>query len=810
MSALVSDLRYAVRMLLRSPGTTIVAVLALALGIGANTAIFSVVDGVLLQPLPLPDSRALFAIHTGSTKLGRFGGPFSYPEYEDLVAQQHTLESVGGWADGDINLSGAEAPTRVLLRVALPSLLPTLRVEPVLGRNFLPEEAVKGREHVAILDYGLWQRQFAGSKDALGKSLKLDGVPYQVIGVLPRGFYFDQPADVWVPLATGDEGLKVRNSHFLRVIARQRPDATLATINADLDAIARRQSETYPEFFPPAFGFGIRAMPYLDEVVGDVRLPLLILIGAVGCVLLIACANVANLLLARSASRQREMAIRAALGASRVRLVRQLLTESLVLSLIGGALGVLCAAWGIDALIGMSPDSLPRVAEIALDLRVLLFTGLIALLTGVGFGLVPALSASRPDLQDALKDGTRGTTFGRGRLRKALVVAEVALSMVLLIGAGLMVRSFVRLRAVDPGFRTDHALMLRVSLPVPGDITAADGDRFVSFFSRAVARLHQLPGVTAAGGSTMLPLDGNMTDRLFDIEGFVPSDGITQLDAQSRVVTPGWFAAMGIPLIRGRAIADADDERAPHVVVVNQAFIEKFFPQSDPLGKRIRLGALGKKQFPWATIVGVIGNVRGYGLHAPPMPEMYRPLAQVREVSALALVVRTSGQPSTLASAVRGVIAEIDLAQPIFDLKTIEQLVSTSLGQRRFTLTLMVLFGGVALILAVVGIYGVMSYTVAQRTQEIGIRIALGARPADVLRMLLRDGMKLVAAGLAFGTAAALSLTRVASALLYGVSASDGITYVAIAALLALAALVAIILPARRAMRVDPMEALGR
>lgn len=810
MSVLTQDLRFALRMLLSSPGTTIVAVLLLALGIGANTAIFSVVDGVLLQPLPLPDSRALYAIHTGSSKSGWFRGEFSYPEYLDMLAQQHTFESIGGWVDGDANLSGADAPVRVLVRFALPSLLPTLRVEPVLGRGFLPEETAKGREHVVLIDHALWQRQFGGAADVLGKSLRLDGVAYQIIGVMPRGFRFAKHVDLWVPLMTEDDTYKVRNVHFLDVIGRRRAGATLETMNTDLAAVASRQAETYPEFFPADYGFVIRAIPYLEEVVGDVRLPLLVLLGAVACVLLIACANVANLLLARATSRQREMAVRAALGASRPRLLRQLLTESLVLSLLGGALGVLFAAWGIDALIALSPVSLPRVSEIALDLRVLLFTALVALLTGVGFGLVPALSASRPDLHEALKDGTRGTTVGRGRLRKALVVFEVALSLILLIGAGLMVRSFVHLRAVDPGFRVDHALMLRVSLPVPGDITAADMDRFVGFFTRATERLQRLPGVTAAGACTMLPLDGRMTDRLFDIEGYVPPPGARQPDAQNRVATPDWFKAMGIPLLRGRTFADSDDDKASRVAVVNQAFVRKFFPESDPLGKRIRLGALGKKEFPWTTIVGVIGDVRGYGLHEPPLPEMYRPLAQIRDTSSMSLVLRTSGSPGALASSVRTALAEIDPGQPIFDLMTVEQMVSASLDQRRFTLTLMVLFGGVALLLAVVGIYGVMAYTVAQRTQEIGIRLALGAPAGEVLRMLLRDGMRLVATGLLVGTGVALVLTRIAASLLYGVSASDAVTYAAIASVLTSVALVAILLPARRAMRVDPMQALRR
>jgi putative ABC transport system permease protein len=795
-------------MLRRSPGVTAAAVVALALGIGANTAIFSVVDGVLLRPLPFPDSHALYAVHTGSARFGRYNGPFSWPEYEDLVAQNRTFESVGGWTNGDANLTGAATPERVLVRAVTPSLLPTLRVAPIRGRNFLPEETFHGRDHVAILDYGLWQRQFSGAADVIGQSLRLDTVDYEIIGVLPRGFRLESHVDVWLPLATDDPGMKVRNAHFLRVVGRERPGVTAAAMTSDLGAIAQYETNTFPDMFPPSYGFGIRARPYIDEVVGDVRLALFVLLGAVAFVLLIACANVANLMLARAATRQREMAIRTALGAGRRRLVRQLLTESLVLSIIGGALGALFAAWGIDVLVGMSPDSLPRVGEVALDVRVLCFTALIALLTGIAFGLAPAISASRPDLHDSLKDGRRGTTSGRGRLRKALVVAEVALSLVLLVGAGLMVRSFLRLRQVDPGFRPDHALMMRVSLPVPNsEISEADRDRFVRFFTDATAGLRTLPGVSAAGGATALPLDGNSPDRLFDIEGYTPDASAERPDAQNREVTPGWFAAMGIPLLQGRDLAASDDRDAPRVVVVNDSFAKKFFPKGDAIGKRIRLGKL-TKEFPWGTIVGIVGNVRGYGLDEQYEAEMYWPTAQSRNTSAMSLVVRTGGDPGALAVAARGAIAEIDPAQPVFDVQSLEQLVASSLGQRRFMLTVMMLFGLVALVLAAVGIYGVMSYTVAQRTQEIGIRVALGAQPASVLGMVIRDGMTLVGIGLALGTAAALGLARVASSLLYGVSSTDVVTYAVIAGVLAAVALLAIVLPARRAMRVDPMQAL--
>jgi putative ABC transport system permease protein len=807
MSALFADLKFALRTMRRSPGVTAAAVIALALGIGANTAIFSVVDGVLLRPLPYPDSGALVSVHQGSTRQNRFTGPLSYPEYQDLVAQTRTLESAGGWVDGDINLSGAGSPERLLLRVATPSLLPTLRVQPVRGRNFLPEETVKGRDHVVLIDYGLWQRQFAGAGDVVGRTIRLDGADYQIVGVLPRDFVLDRAVEVWIPLSTADETIKVRNAHFLRVVGRRRAGATPANVATDLDAVAKYEVDTFPDMFPTSYGFGLRARPYIDEVVGDVRLALLVLLGAVAFVLLIACANVANLLLARAASRQREMAIRTALGARRGRIVRQLLTESLLLSLIGGALGIGFASWGIDLLLAMT--SLPRVGEVGLHLDVLLFSSAIAVATGVGFGLVPAISASRPDLQGSLKDGTRGTTVGRGRLRKALVVSEVALSLVLLVGAGLMVRSFLKLRDVDPGFRPDHALMLRVSLPVPdSNVSDADRTRFAGFYDRAVNRLRQLPGVTAAGGCTLIPLDGGMTDRLFDIEGYAPGPADEHPDAQNRQIIGDYFPAIGIPLKSGRLPGAGDDAHAPPVVVVNDTFAKKFFPRGDVLGKRIRLGALGPLEFPWGTIVGVVGDVRAYGLDEKPMPEMYWSALQGRTHPAIALVMRTSGEPTALGATARAALAEVDPVQPIFDVQAVDSVVATSLGQRRFTLTLMLVFGVVALLLAAVGIYGVMAYTVSQRTQELGIRVALGATPSGVMRMVLRDGMTLVALGLGIGLGAAMALSRLVTSLLYGISAVDVTTYAVIAGALTTVALVAIIVPARRAMRVDPMQAL--
>ena len=593
MSSLFGDIRYAIRNLIKRPGFTAIAVITLALGIGANSAIFSVVDSVLLRPLPLPDAQSLYAVHTGAMSFNSFDGPFSYPEYQDVVAQTHSFQSIGGWVDGDENLSGGARPERVTVRWVLPSLLPTLGIQPVRGRNFVTEETTSGSNHVALITYGLWQRQFAGREEAVGNSLRLDNVDYQVVGVLPRDFQFEAPVDLWIPLETTDPGLKVRNSHFLSVIGRLRPGITPASVTDDLNAVAKYESDNFPDMFPPSAGFGFRARPYLEDIVGNIRLPMYILFGAVGFVLLIACGNVANLLLAKAAPRQREIAIRTALGARGVHLLRQLLTESLVLAIISGGLGILLAAWGTAALVALSPASLPRAREIGFDWRVLTFTGVIALTTGIVFGLVPAIWSARADLVGALKEGSRGATAGHGRMRKALVVAEVALSLMLLVGAGLMLRSFSQLRNVNPGFRTDHALTLRVSLPVPdGRITAADQDRFVSFFDRALARMRDLPGVTAAGATNMIPLDGNSTDRLIDIEGYVPRDAADKPDAQNRQATPGWFTAMGIPLMRGRLIESADNNQTQRVVVVNEEFSRRFFPGGDAIGKRIRLGKL--------------------------------------------------------------------------------------------------------------------------------------------------------------------------------------------------------------------------
>jgi len=808
MQQLIQDLRYAVRGLIKRPGFTVIAVMTLALGIGANSAIFSVVDAVLLRSLPLPDSKSLYAVHRGAAIFNRYDAPLSYPQYEDVVQQTRSFQSIGAWVDSDANLNEGGRPERVMLRIVIPSLLPTLGVETVRGRNFLPEETTKGRDRVALITYGLWQRRFGGADDAVGKSVYLDNAEYQIVGILPRDFHFEAPVDLWVPLTTTDPEIKVRNAHFLRVIARLRPGVTEKSVAADLDAVAKYETHNFPDMFPPSSGFAFRARPYFDDIVGDIRLPLYVLLAAVGFVLLIACTNVANLLLAKAAPRQREIALRTALGARRYHLLRQLLTESILLAIIAGGIGVLLATWGTAALVALSPDTLPRAHEIGFDWRVLTFTGVVALTTGIVFGLLPAIWGPRVDLSDALKEGSRGTTGGGGRLRKILVVAEVALSVMLLVGAGLMLRSFFQLRSVNPGFRTDHALTLRVSLPVPeGRISATDADRFMSFYDRTLARLSALPGVTAAGATNMIPLDGNGTDRLIEVEGYVPRDESDMPDAQNRQATPGWFAAMGIPLLRGRLIESSDNDKAPRVLVVNDAFARRFFPNGDAIGKRVRLGKL-TADFPWATIVGVVGDVRGFALDEAPLETMYWPVAQIRTTPSLAIVMRTESDPAALAASVRDAISEIDPAQPIYDMQPLDQLVAKSLGQRRFTLTLMLLFGVIALVLSAIGIYGVMAFAVTQRTQEIGIRMALGARAIDVLKMVVGSGMFLAAIGVAVGLIGAFALTRLMASLLFGVSPTDFVTFGLVTVGLLTVALLACYIPARRATKVDPLVAL--
>ena len=806
MRSIAGDLRFALRMLLRSPGVSAAAIVTLALGIGANTAIFTVVDGVLLRPLPYPDSARLLTINGSYPSMGRMRAALSYLEYRDVLAQATTLAGVAAYEHADVNLSGTGgAPERVTLGFASATLFPTVGVQPFLGRGFSAAEERAGDDQAVVLSYATWHERFGGDPRVVGRTMLLDNVPYRVVGVLPRGFAFSGPCDVWIPLSTSLPATADRGSHWLRVIARMRPGVARAQVDAELSAIAARLRERDPGIYGDRWQ--LVEQPLIDRLVGDARPALLVLLGAVAFVLLIACANVANLMLARATARRREMAVRSALGASPGRLMRQLLTESLLLSLVGAALGVLLALWGVDALLALAPDALPRASEVALDGRVLAFSLALALATGLAFGLVPALAASRPNL-DGLRDGARGASAARGRLKRALVVGELALSLTLLVGAGLMVRSFLELRAVDPGIAPEHVLTLRVGLPTPkGEPTADDRARWVAWFARATARLRQLPGARAAAATDILPFDGNDSRYTFDIEGEPPRRVADLPHEEVREVTPGYFEALGIPLVRGRVPGDGDDAAAPRIVVVNQALARRYWPHGeDPVGRRIKLHGEGRSG--WSTIVGVVGDVRGFGLDQPARPELFVPYAQLTDSAGMAIVVRSDGDAAALAPSVRAALAEVDATQPIFDVQPMSALIASSLAQRRFALVLMLVFAGVALLLAAVGVYGVMSYSVAQRTQELGIRVALGASTANVLGLVVGDGLRLIAAGLVAGLGGALALTRLIASLLFSVSPTDPATFAVLALLLAAVALVAIVIPARRALRVDPMQAL--
>jgi putative ABC transport system permease protein len=809
MSGLGGDLRYALRMLWRAPGVTVTALAALGLGIGGSVAIFSVVDAVLLRPLPYRAADRLAEIFGNfhAQNLERIA--VSVPEYLDYRAQSQVLEDLTAFAVGDSNLTGGGSPERVSAAMATSSFLGVFGVEPALGRGFSAEEQSPGRSQVALLSHGLWQRRFGGDPAVVGKSLLLDGLPYAVVGVLPRGFRMTGDPEVFVPLPLTDALKAQRGARWLRVVGRLRPGQTVAALSAEMDVIARRLQEAHPDNYRAGVGWAITVVPLLDQVVGRVRPALWVLLGAVALVLLIACANVASLLLTRATGRAREFAIRTALGARRLRLFRQLLCESLLLSLGGGALGLLGSLWGVDLLLALAPSDLPRLHEVAISGRVLAFALGVSVATGLCFGVVPALASSRPDITSGLKEGSRGTASGaRHRLRRALVAGEVALALVLCVGAGLLLRSFAALVAVDPGFRADGVLTLRVSMPTPAEAqpSVADGVRYAAYYQRAAQRLLGLPGVTAVSGISVLPLSGDSTDSSYDIENYLPRDAGDRPDNEVRVVLPGYFRALGIPLLAGREVGPDDGADSPKVVVVNQALARRYFGDAArAVGRRLRLHRGGDRG--WRTIVGVVGDVHDVGLDARSRPEMYYPASQLTEPS-MTFVLHAAGPPAALASAARAALAEVDRDQPIFEVRPLADVVANSLGQRRFALILLGLFAACALALAALGVYGVMAYSVAQRTQEIGIRLALGAQRGDVLGLVVRQGMQTVAIGLLVGTAIALSLSRALATLVWGVSPRDPLTYAALAALLSAVALLATLLPAWRAARTSPMVAL--
>ena len=804
LDTLLQDLRFGARVLARHKGFTAVAVLTLALGIGANTAIFSVVNAVLLRPLPYENSHELVQIWGTQPQLDT--APMSPANFLDWREQNRVFERVAAYTGQNFNLSGVDEPERIRATRVSADLFELLRVRPKLGRAFLAEEDQYGGHRVVILSHALWQRRFGANPEILGKTLTLNDQSYVVVGVMPPDFSFPRTTtEMWTPIAFSPGERGTRNTNYISVLARLKPGVTLEQARSEMEALARRQQEQYPE---ANTGIGVKLISYKEQVVGNTRPILLLLLGAVGFVLLIACANVANLLLARAAGRRKEMAVRSALGAGRRRVIRQLLTESVLLALVGGGLGLLLALWGINLLVALQPANIPRLAELRIDRGVLLFASALSLLTGIAFGIAPALQATRLDLNDALKEGGKGTGEGgsRQRLRSILIVSEIALSLVLLIGAGLTIKSFWRLIQVDPGFNPEHTLTMVVTLPTT---RYADAGRQVAFFQQAVERVSNLPGVDAAGVTTDIPLfGGNSTG--FNVEGDPPYAPGQRPLVEYRSVSPGYFRAMGIPLLRGRTFTEQDRGDAPGVVIINETLARRYFPGADPLGKR--LGFSGPTD--WREIVGVARDTRNYGLDEEVKPEAYMPYTQsapgylAGSISGMILVARTASDPQGMSAAVKREVQGLDSNLPVYNIKTMEQHLAESTAQRRFNMLLLTVFAGVAVLLAVFGLYGVMSYMVSQRTREIGLRMALGAQARDILGMAVRQGLVLIIIGIGVGLAGALALTRVMSGLLYGVGATDPATFAAIVLLLAFVSLVACYIPARRATRIDPLTAL--
>ncbi len=799
MNNLWQDLRYGARVLLKRPGFALAAVLTLAVGIGANTAIFSVVNGVLLRPLPYGDADRIVTLW--ESKGASRDVHVSYPNFADWRERQHSFDSfsayTGRWG-GPSTVTGGAEPLRANAAGVFRDFFKVMNVAPMVGRTFTPEDHRAGAPPAVVVSYGFWQKALGGARDLAGKKLSVEGHTFDVVGVMPPEFDFPADTQLWYAREAFGDDTSARSSHNYIAVARLKDGITVEQAQADTDQIARALADEYPE---SNRGAGVAVVSLKDQLVGKVRPALLVLLAAVGFVLLIACANVANLLLARALSRRREFAVRLALGASRARLVRQLLTESLLLSVTGGALGVLSAYWLVGALARLAPANLPRVADIGVDSRTLLFTVGLTLLTSVVFGLAPALRASRPDVQDALKSGGATTDGAGGGLRSALVVAEVALTLVLLTGAGLLVKSFWRLLQVSPGFRTDDVLTMRLSLP---EDAYKDDAQTVNFYRALFERLQSVPGVERAAMVNNLPMAGVDINGSFEIEG---RPGDHSHGAGFRIVSPGYFDALGIPVLHGRAFTEQDDERAAPVAVVSERVARATWPNEDAVGKRIRSG-MDNRSDVWMTIVGVVGDVRHAGLDARPSADLYVPVAQrPHRARDATIVVRTSSDLSALAPVIREQVRSIDRNLPV-SFESMGQVFSRTVADRRYSAWLLGAFACVALLLSLVGIYGVMAFAVAQHTRELGIRVALGAQRADIYRLVFGQGLTLAAAGVGLGLVAALALTRVLAGMLFGVGAHDPATFALVSLLLVCAALAACFFPARRATRVDPMIAL--
>src|SRR5215475_11022203 len=818
MQTFLQDLRFGARMLLKTPSFTLIAVITLALGIGANTAIFSVVNAVLIRPLPYPEPDRLVFIYNYTTsfypKMGLMEG-----EFLRLRDQERSLENVSLYTSTTYTLTGMGEPERVSSGTASGDFFAALGARMALGRSFRLEEEPQGQDQVVILSHGFWQRKFAANPSVLGQSITLDGRSYTIVGVAPQGFksplelQTDQEVELWAP-----PGYYPPNpccSHDLSVIGRLREGQTLRQAQAEAEAIIAGVMKEHPGAYPKDGSKHILLKPLTTEIIGDLRRALWVLLSAVVFVLLIACANVANLQLGRGEMRVSEIAIRTALGAGRGRIIRQLMVESLLLSAIGGGLGVLLASWGLELLPALGAEKIPRMEEISLDARVLGFTLVMSLLTGVIFGLAPAFQAAKFDLHTSLKEGGRAAASpkGRRRLRNALVVTEVALSLVLLVGAGLLIRSFWRLRQVDTGFTAEKLLTMRL---FPPESTYPDDLRVAAFYEDLLKRVQSLPGVKDAAAATSVPIGGGNPATVIQIEGG-PSEDDLRRTAEFRVVSPRYFRTLGIQLLSGRFLEDSDHEKARPVAVINESLARAYWPNEDPIGRRFRLLDAGPEnaRTVFLTVVGVVADAKNNSLTGAADKEAYVSMRQRTVAIArmgfarqMTLAVRTSVEPMNLTNAIRQEVWAIDRSVPITETRTMEQILATVTTQPRFNATLLGIFAAVALALAGVGIYGVLSYSVTQRTREIGIRVALGARRGDVLRLVVRQGMFLTSLGVAIGLAASFALTRLMRGLLYEVNSTDPSTFALIALILTGVALVACYLPARRATKVDPMVAL--
>jgi predicted permease len=818
LSIMLSDLRYAIRGFLRTPGFTAAAILSLALGIGANTAIFSVASALLLRPLPYADADRLVILWNRSPGLGITEDWFSTAQYFDIVHGHRGLEQVALAIGGNFNLTGEGEPERIGTIRLSSNLLPMLGVRAALGRLLLEREDAPGAPAVALLAHGTWMRRYGGASSAIGRTMTLNGAPYQIVGVLPESFALPrdvmptlggaEQAEVILPLPLGADAASIRTREDYNILGRLRRGASLAAAQAEMDTLTAGLRRDHPEIYPPNGGLTFGIVPLHEQVVGDVRTALSVLMGSVGLVLLVACANVANLLLSRALARQREIAVRTALGAGRARIVRQLLTESVLLAVAGGAAGLAAAWWSLGSIRVLGARSVPRLHEVGIDGGVLVFTLAVSVASGVLFGLVPALRLGGLDIQRGLRDAARGSAapslWGRGRhARRALVVAELALAVVLLIGAGLLVRSFARLQQVPPGFDPQGVLTLELTMT---GRPYADREKLVETWRQLLERLATLPGVTRAGAVSALPLSQMFAWGPVVVEGRTPPPGEAFINADQRIVGGAYFETMAIPLLQGRLFNAADRRDRPGVVIVDASMANTLWPGVSPLGRRVRVGAADDPS-PWLTVVGVVGGVKQYTLDGESRIAMYFPHAQFT-TRALNVVVKSRTDASTLAADVRRVVRAIDPDLPMYGVRTMSARVDESLARRRFAVLLLSVFALLALGLATIGIYGVMAYLVHQGARELGIRMALGATPAVILSLILRHGLAIAAAGVTLGVVGALVLSRFIASLLFGVAATDAVTFVAIPAVLGAVSLIASLVPAGRAARIDPIVSL--